>query len=222
MKERPILMKAPMVLALLAGTKTQTRRLVKKVEQMPFRTRPIDEHPWETLPAIKEPDGGWTALEGVPVNWEMCPYGVSGDRLWVRERMRVSAIDYGAGAADRAEKISVTYEADGSMSGYLPYPERLAGTPVIGKCLAYGGYREASRITLELTETRVERVQSISADDVVAEGISPSSVPGLGSDASLVEAYRKLWESINGADSWREDPWVWVLSFNVLERDGSL
>lgn len=220
MKERPILMSAPMVLALLAGTKTQTRRLVKKVEQMPFRMRPIDEHPWETLPAIKEPDGGWTALEGAPVNWEMCPYGVPGDRLWVRERMRVLGVST-SGPPDRTE-VHLVYEAGGADSCWIEYPERLVGTPVIGKCLAYGGYREASRITLELTETRVERVQSISADDVVAEGISPSSVPGLGSDASLVEAYRKLWESINGADSWREDPWVWVLSFNVLERDGSL
>jgi len=152
MKEKPILFSAPMVRAILDGRKTMTRRVVKLT------------------------DSGRVKAVGSPRNWHIddpnavlaCPYGAPCDRLWVRERMRV----IGRGPITRrADMIRVRYEADGTESELLPYPERLQGDPIIGKCLTYGGYREASRIDLEVTGVRVERVQDISDKDIIAEGV---------------------------------------------------
>jgi hypothetical protein len=77
--------------------------------------------------------------------------------------------------------------------------------------------RWASRLTLEVSDVRVERLHDISASDVVAEGIDPARVPGIGSDAALVDAYRQLWDSINGERSpWASNPWLWAVSFRRL------
>jgi hypothetical protein len=101
-------------------------------------------------------------LEGEEGEW--CPYGKPGDRLWVREKQMVIA------RAASGNMIRVQYLADGVESGWLPYPMRLKGFPHVGRCLSYGGYRESSRITLEVTEVRRQRVQEISGADALAEG----------------------------------------------------
>lgn len=173
-KERPILFSAPMVRALLAGTKTQTRRAVKFVSSADFET----------------------FLNNVPNKTACCPYGKPGDRLWVRETHLPKA----SGTIYRADFSE--FEAAG-----------LGGM--------YGGWkpsifcrREHSRILLEITSVRVERLQDISDADAIAEGV--------GGDVTVtpcfaVERYRATWESINGAGSWDANPWVWCISFEVVQ-----
>lgn len=170
MKERPILFSAPMVRALLAGTKTQTRRILKNQ-----RAYDIDK----------------------------CPYGQPGDRLWVRE------------AWAKTQPIQ------------LPWPQTMVVYREGDNRTDYGGPwkpsihmpRAFSRITLEVTGVRVERLQDISVEDAIAEGVNihpdHHSKPRE-SIYSAVEAYRDLWEQINGPESWDANPWVWVVSFKRI------
>lgn len=96
-----------------------------------------------------------------------CRYGESGDRLWVRERMRVIDLS----PPTHPASVRVRYEADGAESALLPYPARLKGEPAIGKCLPYGGYREASRIVLGVASIRSEPLHAITPADILAEGV---------------------------------------------------
>ena len=225
--ERPILFTGEMVLATLDDRKSQTRR-----------TRGLDE--------INQAPGEWSISDQdlefarhtgeyifrrglyVPGYRVRCPYGQPGDRLWVRERMRrIGAI---IGEDDgRPRFIDVRYEADGEFGMRIPFPERLKGVPKHGQCLAYGGYREASRILLEVTDVRVERVQEISESDAMAEGWSKDSEihTDFGPHRVLQTMppscrwFRSLWDSINGKKpgrSWADNPWVWVVSFRRVER----
>lgn len=206
MKDRPILFSAPMVRALLAGTKTQTRRVVKITHRTPG------------LAACLEPaDPAWTRPS---VAAELCPYGVTGDRLWVRETWRYRGIgECWSGTVRAGFVYRATENVDGigepwRSSRYMP--------------------RFASRIRLEVTGVRVERLQDVSQDDCYAEGVEPPRCPkcgctrrdcvahfdhglcGLPTPCHEVFAYRALWESINGAGSWDANPWVWVIGFKVV------
>lgn len=160
MKERPILFSGAMVNAILSGAKTMTRRVVKPQPEYRENVSLAGQHGTFAK-------GGWNLETDIGLQFfiKSCPYGKVGDRLWVRERMRVIDLDY----APRA--VRVRYEADGSESTWIGYPDRLKGTPEIGKCLSYGGYREASRINLEITGVRVERLNEMSEEDVCAEGL---------------------------------------------------
>lgn len=203
MKERPILFSGEMVRAILDGRKTQTRRVVKlpKWSTQDFADFDAEEFP----PSAIASDTGCFAQVS-------CPYGSVGDRLWVRERMRV--LDILTSFDNRPKEaplIRVRYESDGTESEYLPYPDRLQGTPTPGKCLAYGGYREVSRINLEITDIRVERLQDISEADAWCEGC-PDVVPH-GYPKSVAWFYN-LWNKINGKKHpWESNPWLWVISF---------
>ncbi|EGK73332.1 hypothetical protein METUNv1_00510 [Methyloversatilis universalis FAM5] len=188
MKERPMLMSAPMVRAILAGTKTQTRRVVKPQPQM------------VTDRTIKPWDGDADALLSLLTKTgKSCPYGQPGDRLWVREAFC---------DARKALLGRVLYRASGDVAcGWQPSIH-------MPRC--------ASRITLEVTAVRVERLQDISIEDAKAEGAWPdSSVVGrcmayFGIDALAVNprlAFRMVWEQINGPGSWDANPWVWVVEF---------
>lgn len=188
MKERPILFSAPMVRALLAGTKTQTRRVVK-----PARDPNIGC--WMTP--------GEIALDASTVQEVISPYGQPGDRLWVRE------------AWAKTQPIQ------------LPWPQTMVVYREGDNRTDYGGPwkpsihmpRAFSRITLEVTGVHVERLQDISVADAIAEGVNihpdHHSKPRE-SIYSAVEAYRDLWESINGPESWEANPWVWVVSFKRI------
>ncbi len=188
MKERPILFSAPMVRALLSGTKTQTRRVMKLVQV--------------------RPDGMSDAQLAAALR--LCPYGVPGDRLWVREA-------HGYVSEDKFGPVwdSIIYRADDN-AGWSGKWRPSIHMP-----------RAASRITLEVTGVRVERLQEISEADAIAEGIEPGAVPGWWSlygrdanddmDRSPRVAYRSLWESINGPGSWDSNPFVWVVEFKRLE-----
>ena len=179
MKERPILFSAPMVLALLAGRKTQTRRLLK-----PGRfILPTGDEKWDyNGAALVREEGGGTSVYPLP----FCPYGVPGDRLWVRETWCWYDGDYGRVCefrADNPDPLALKWRS----SIHLP--------------------RRLSRIDLELTDVRVQRLQDISREDAKAEGMCGCQT------CSPTEEYADVWNGINGAGSWDTNPWVWALTF---------
>ena len=185
--ERPMLFSAPMVRALLAGTKTQTRRVVKP--QPPEFDHATRQHQRILVPR--------------------CPYGQPGDRLWVRESTAEDCI----GSASFAR-----YTADGFTS-------RLAWWYSKKACPSIHMPRWASRILLEITAVRVERLQDISKADAMAEGLYQdqagrwttwSATKEHREHLNPIEAYRELWESINGAGSWGANPWVWAVEFRRI------
>lgn len=178
MKERPILFSAPMVRALLAGTKTQTRRVCKL----------------EVRSGMPEPE--MLSL------LRCCPYGKPGDRLWVRETW--NRFDGWEGYFYAADDHSFGIGADDDPD-HIP-EHALRWKPSIHMP------RAASRITLEVTGVRVERLQEISEADAKAEGAAMHNSP-----AAMLTGYRTgyrlLWDSINGPGSWDANSWVWVVEF---------
>lgn len=214
MRERPILFSAPMVRALLAGTKTQTRRIAKPVK-----------HP--DLGNLY--DAGALVLEQEPqhVIDRACPYGQPGDRLWVREAFRFAASldrlspnDVGEKALDagyRTPWAPTQFEADGRRAGAWHGFDTPPTVTTPGK-LRPGIHmpRWACRLVLEITGVRVERLNEISDDDIASEGIQEWIDGGVDHDGYPRDAFRSLWESINGAGAWETNPWVWVVEFRVL------
>ncbi len=205
MKERPILFSAPMVRAILDGRKTQTRRLYKPRQPAPYEV--MDEldngKPW---PFWFHPE---TSPEYQPVH---SPYGVAGDRLWVRESI-----------IWKPEHDNFYFAADNHGCGNLVY-SRLQKR----SCPSIHMPRWASRITLEVTDVRVERLQEITEDDARAEGVKsfPRDPEGdCWTDGTHRTAFQYLWGEINGWDGqpgarapWFTNPWVWVISFRKLEQ----
>lgn len=221
MKERPILFSAPMVRALLAGTKTLTRRVVKP--------QPDSTHSGFPYWNVGGYRASWcrSAADGGPLEPEnplLCPYGQPGDRLWVREAFRFpGSLDHlspsvcGDKALDagyRTPWAPTQFEADGSRTGewrgFDTPPEKTKP----GK-LRPGIHmpRWASRITLEITGVRVERLQDISETDCCAEGAhgGHGSIPGYGYSATPLEHFQHIWKSTGG--DWAANPWVWVVEF---------
>lgn len=206
-KERPILFSGPMVRSILEGRKTVTRRIAKPVK-----------HP--DLGNIYTP--GALVLENEPqhVIDRACPYGQPGDRLWVRESLRLDP-EYGhyyAAGGRHGETVYLCSLFDDedkqtgpSYDGLLP--ER--SVPSIHL------HRRYSRILLEITAVRVERLQDISGDQSEAEGVdaamcrqfletSPSRHE---CKEAVIHGFSGLWASINGSDNWAANPWVWVVEF---------
>ncbi|NII53537.1 hypothetical protein [Luteibacter sp. SG786] len=237
-RERPILFSAPMVRAILEGRKTVTRRVVKL------------RHSWELEEAADGSKWPWHpdyVTGGEWDGWADCPYGMPGDRLWVREAWRVPAsLDDLSGkriaekcleAGYRKPWAPISFEADGALSSAKDWRD-FGSTP--GEAVP-GRYRHArfmprwaSRITLEVTAVRVERLQDISEVQAIAEGIERVS-DNFGNgpaycDYSMgrlddtaewfsqpIPSFRSLWESINGSWSWADNPWVWVVEFRRVE-----
>lgn len=188
MKERPILFSGPMVRALLAGTKTQTRRVVKMKHYHQIEERD-DGSPWPWMY-----DG-----EREENSWMHCPYGQPGDRLWVREAF-CKIIGQSGGWIETDYRATYTHGFRlGDSLGI-----RKKWTPSIHMP------RDASRITLELTGVRVERLQDISEADAQAEGAYTDPA------CPAYDAYRDVWEQINGPGSWAANPWVWAIEFRRL------
>lgn len=217
-KERPILMSAPMVRAILAGRKTQTRRLVKSKN---------DINAYDSVDVLsKEEYNEYVATEfnaKVVAKKPMalffknfindldieCPYGNVGDRLWVRETFAESATG------------GFVYRADDTDDNWMRRCwGKFAWTPSIHMP------RRASRILLEITNVRIERLQNISRDDCIAEGIYEYQdgnyfySPENGGYGSPYAAYKALINKINGAETWDRNPWVWVVEFKVIEVKG--
>jgi len=205
MKERPILFSAPMVRAILAGTKTQTRRTVKPQTLL---RRPIT-------------DAGFGFLVGG--RDYRSSYGQPGDRLWVKETWRTDFILDSYAPRELAETQPIKFDADGESTGIVAFEWGKVRQSIFMR-------RWMSRITLEIVSVRVERLNEISEADARAEGIEevPDNSPFCGKpgwrdysgdgllpfDYDKPQAsYRTLWESINGPGSWAANPWVWVVEF---------
>jgi hypothetical protein len=188
-KERPILFSAPMVRALLDGRKTQTRRVVKP----------------QSL--VGHYGGGVTSR---------CPYGVTGDRLWVRETW-CQKMDDGrfvdGEAYYFADDIDVMKDDGDGGHEY-----RKDGTAASPWCPSIHMPRWASRILLEVTDVRVQRVQEITSRDAWDEGVKCSCLSPVPECAGNIVAYKALWNSINAQRGfgWDVNPWVWAITFKKL------
>lgn len=227
MTDRPILFSGAMVRAILEDRKSQTRRIVKP---QPFATNSYHRGDIQAQENVIRSTGdpvcfnfGVTAVDGDGGLFETieCPYGCPGDRLWVRERARVIAkagFKCFVNGPHIVQRIRLCYEADGTDSHVIDYPDRLAAIKV-GRCIPNGCFREASRITLEIAGIRVERLNEISEVDAQAEGCAPAWLDVGGdrvhhsSPPSYRRGFARLWNTINGPGSWDANPWVWVIEF---------
>lgn len=212
MKERPILFSTEMARAILEGRKSQTRRIIKypkiyKLNELigwkikPHKDTPVLFSFWYgtkyTLPAFR------------------CPYGQPGDVLWVKETFLIEK--------SIEDKIHYEYKSD--------YSETMADD-VCWKPSIFMP-KEASRLKLKVTDIRVERVQDITEEDAIAEGVEyvdNQRVEGeedlcriyldyMDNESILMSAkssYKSLWSKINGKDSWKSNPWVWVVEFEKI------
>lgn len=204
MKEYPILFNDEMVRAVLEGRKTQTRRIIKS---QPRFVQALRDGRFET-----SPDGGFDH----GVKYIKCPYGQVGDRLWVRECF---SWEFGM------DEDSVIYRATDQElfdatckslcdSGISARPEWQDADQMS---------RSLSRITLEITGIRVERLRDISQADAIAEGGPPSSpsIDNISREFGYADFPRswfaQTWQSIYGAESWVANPWVWVIEFKVVQ-----
>jgi hypothetical protein len=204
MKERPILFSAPMVCAILKGRKTQTRRVVKiQPQAQPASAKNLNNNGQQT----------WVSPTDLGSLWQVCPYGQPGDRLWVRESFQPLLVE-GVKWRDSNYKTGVgyapNYVATSPVIEFMDCGHDDEITPRVTPSIFMP--RWASRITLEITGVRVQRLQEISIEDALAEGITHSTL-----NAPRVE-YQWLWDSINakrGLD-WDKNPWVWALTFKVV------
>lgn len=218
MTSRPILFSAAMVRALLAGTKTQTRRIAElNTEGDPSPKYRLDPDGFVRTyigDVTEQPETDPEAWMMVQDGWERgyrCPYGVPGDRLWVRETWAPMP----AGVLSDGLTGRYIYRADPDVFSHTSESDFEKWRPSIHMP------RAASRITLEITGVRVERLQGISGRDVLAEGIdNGKSNPAMGERWENMQrmAFRDLWESINGPGSWDAKPWVWVVQFKRVEN----
>lgn len=211
MKERPILFSGEMVRAILEGRKTQTRRVIKN-----------QAHWWKDV--WRHPYGGWIAADApkplIPLTQYdkkggfPCPYGQVGDRLWVREALHKDM-----------EKKDTIYDLDcqpvfynGEFPKLVPWKWEKIKLPSIFMP------RWASRITLEITSIRVERLQEIKEEDAIAEGVAIDrghcyEVAGhpVWVHNTARTCFETLWDSINGKKyPWESNLWVWVIEFKRL------
>jgi hypothetical protein len=220
-KERPILFSASMVRAILDDQKTQTRRVVKmppNFEQFThLRFAQGAEAPENTfivywLEHGKEECGG---------TFFSCPYGKPGDRLWVRETHCMESSKEVAYDPPFNDGRPIRHHDDEHWGPWWEQPHYRATdpTPELGIGTGDPGVkwrpsifmpRWASRITLEITAVRVERLQNISDNDARAEGYDRSH-------AFPCEWFAQLWERINGPGSWKANPWVWVVEFRKVQ-----
>jgi hypothetical protein len=204
-KEKPILFNGDMVLAILSGQKTQTRRVLKpQPEYIENSGRWKFPVPKKTIHKMAK--GNTHVYTGSREFWHYlpdgsCPYGQVGDELWVRETHALyhDGMDSGEGVS------RVFYRADYD-DGKCPM-SNLKWKPSIFM------FREFSRIQLRITDVRVERLQDISEDDAQAEG-SPFKMPH-----SHRVWFRQLWGSINGKKhAWKSNPWLWVVEFERVKK----
>ncbi|PJG67804.1 hypothetical protein [Acinetobacter seifertii] len=235
MKERPILFNAAMVQSILKGRKTQTRRIVKakKGADCPDYMW-VDEYALKDVIEWREQNNRWFGCkEYRTLAFSDCPYGQIGDRLWVRETFCYAwneddhICDKDGNPVWDAKDAHIYYAA--------------SETNVEGKWIpSIHMPRHASRILLEITKIRVERLNDISEEDSIAEGVESVviqdniSVEGgwTRADRDMWKGYKNkerayrdtakdsftsLWQEINGSDSWTQNPWVWVVEFKDIQ-----
>jgi hypothetical protein len=203
LKERPILFSGPMVRAVLDGSKTQTRRVVKRSGDMEFDKNDPHYGPYWLAYAAGDAMG-----EDAKVR---CPYGTPGDRLWVRETFAQDVAGCPGGISYRADHFDP--KGDGPAHPMKWRPSIFMP-------------RMASRILLEITDVRVQRLQEISEGDARAEGVSDGGCFSCGNpepcgcgnpQPDARDGFAWLWQSIHGTGSWDANPWVWAITFQRLE-----
>jgi len=197
MKERPILFNAPMINAILAGEKTQTRRIVKHIPDWCTRAGYTCFTP-----------KGCVSFRGVfkeygpAEKFIKCRYGEIGDELWVRETFR-------------KQRGQILYRADYEKTKNFKWKPSVHMS------------RQDSRIQLKIINIRVERLQDISDEDCYAEGIEewlkneenhPICNGKKTKFTNVKQAFKHLWESINGEGSWKTNPWLWVIEFERIVK----
>lgn len=185
MRERPILLNGDMVRAVLNGSKTQTRRILT-----PHQLKMIEAaaHAGECYPL----ESGHQHANSQSYYREWCPFGLPGDRLWVREAWARYNIDQNSHDMAYRATTPDDWPKEGRWRPSIHMP------------------RWASRITLEITGVRVERLQDINAEDAAAEGIT---------GRAKMHDFGVLWSSIYGDESWQANPWVWVIEFKRVEGE---
>lgn len=220
-KERGMIFNAEMVRAILSGQKTQTRRIVKNVTSDNCMTL--------TKPS-KNRDGVYTHVMDAPKHG-LFPHGTVGDRIWVRETWQGPLVDFERSDdllrnPEKYEKPeNCVYEADG-----VPAPEFYDADDNLRCCWRPSIHMPiwASRILLEITNVRVERLNDISEQDAIAEGIERYNDDGIvyygpygKGDCRPERAFSDLWKSIYGDESWEKNPWVWCISFKRVQEQSN-
>jgi hypothetical protein len=253
-RERPILFSDPMVRAIIEGRKTQTRRTVKPQPIKSDRNPPLggkpgnfylvpdffptSDNPGHVIAHCEAP--GMYHCMGAAAFVKKCCRFKDGMRLWVRENFQIHDAD--------GTKRGISYNADPDdypvtwleSGAYWQSAIEAMGIEAFGKWAPNGKTipgirmpRWASRLTLEVTTVRVDRLQAITDEDAAAEGVAHEWVGGNWpwisdidtpwrcagqADNSPKRLYAHLWDKINGAGSWEENPWVWVVSFKQAEK----
>jgi hypothetical protein len=209
-----------MVRAILTGTKTQTRRIITSVAGM-GQVREVQRSETRGYDmTFRDRRGMWNDLLFTELE-RRSPYGAPGERLWVREAW------HSCPHCPQHQPLGhMTYRAGGWRTGTARSDDD--ARPLPPKCAAHGYKpsihmkRQASRITLEVTGVRVERVQDISEADAKAEGVDATNghpVRGavFGCGPTYREGFAQIWHDINGAESWAANPYVWVVEFRRVK-----
>lgn len=197
-KERPILFSTPMVQAILEGRKTQTRRIVSKSNSL--HNLQWEYFDWNVV-HINKPVGLKVKCKGQDELWRISPKWQVGDILWVRESW------------------CKTLDVDEFTDGYL-YKAEYADPSFTKWKPSIHMPRAACRIRLEITDIKVERLQEISREDAIAEGM-PHQWQKMKCGEFLPDPRGEFyitWSKINGAESWNQNPWVWVISFERISN----
>lgn len=209
MKLTPILFSTPMVQAILAGRKTQTRRIVKP--------QPDDDGLWDdtNIPhSLQSTLKGWNGtVDATGESREFKAKADRGDILWVRESWTQNGLEYYRYKADWPDPAKGVF-----IGPAVPLKYRNKWKPSIH--MPY----TACRIWLKVTGVKVERVQDISEEDAISEGIEGKMAQWKDYSGSkqihgfAEVSFRTLWKSINGPESWNANPWVWVYTFERTEK----
>ena len=234
MKERPVIFKAEMVKAILDGSKTQTRRIIKTFDFMGDDCIHVRDHNNKKI----APLSCQTMKEQTDVANNFCPHGKAGEKLWVRENFKV--INFYEGFDDGGDHFAVATATieyqdgttkDVELSCNVPLPDGREIDEIVQAERAFKKKivpsihmpRWASRIELEIIDIRAERLNDIADKDAIAEGIYCELTDGRFNCVGdkYVMPYKPkfvgLWESINGKGSWSENPWVWIVEFKKVK-----
>lgn len=219
MKERGIIFSSEMVRAILDGRKTQMRRIMKPqptpCDYVDERGKARGGHQWPSNifrtmlhveGELQNGDGGWKGLVG-----DACPFGDVEDRIWVRETWQCGLCTESTFAYKATHKPSDLEEGWNEKIKWRPSSQMP---------------RWASRILLEITGVRVERLQDINEEDAVAEGVAPLrggywkhyQPDWTQHQLSARGSFVTLWNSINGVDAWYKNPWMWVIEFKQIQE----
>ncbi|HEB5763789.1 TPA: hypothetical protein R0M96_001889 [Klebsiella pneumoniae] len=224
MKERGMIFNSEMVRAILDGRKTQTRRIVKGTDGAVKFCKEWDINGEEIFVVLGEKDH--TGMNPV-LGAISCPFGAVGDRIWVRETWSSDFANYYPNdrvwyAADNNRRLDIEV-VDGVRGIYSP--ESDVHVPFRWQPSIHMP-RWASRILLEITDVRVERLNAISEENARAEGIIDGGCLNCGEpepcgcanpEPDATDAFAYLWQSIYGQENWNANPWVWVIEFERVE-----